>query len=396
MSNSFRVILTLTLYSLLLATVAAFAGYHARALWPLPSERYILLREAQMLLSTHYLDELPVQIDLERGMIRGMLGELGDPYSFFLEPTSHELQTDVLTGEYGGIGAYLSRTEEGTFFLIPFEDGPAALAGIEEGDVLLAVGERLIYGETSQNEVLAMVRGPVGSIVHLTFSAREESGESFTVEIEREAFPIPSVTGYILPSDQTIGVIAISFFSEKTPEEVERAYLDLETRGAKGLVLDLRGNGGGLLDAAIDSARFFLSDGIVLTEQRREEQEVIYRVEDVGVAIDIPLCVLVDETTVSAAEVLAAALQANHRAQLVGRSTYGKGSVQVVLELSDGSSMHVTSARWQTPDGHTIEPHGLLPDIIVSSTEEGTDSIMSTAVTWLQSSIRGIDEREID
>jgi carboxyl-terminal processing protease len=201
----------------------------------------------------------------------------------------------------------------------------------------------------------------------------------------RETFPIPSVTGYTLPDQPDIGVIFINLFSEKTPEEVEQTYQTLIDRGAVYFVLDLRGNVGGLLDSAVDVARFFLLDGMILIEERRGGREEQYSVNSPGKASDVPLVVLVNENTASASEVLAAALQENDRAPVIGTRTYGKGSVQLILELDDGSSLHVTSSRWQTPSGNTIDGQGLQPDLQVSVEEGDIDVYMQTAISWLLS-----------
>jgi carboxyl-terminal processing protease len=373
------------IYSLFLPFVALYVGYQIRTIWPPASEEFSLLKEAQRLLDRYYISDLPEQLTLERGMIHGMVGKLGDPYTIYLEPAEHELQTDKLTGEYGGIGAYLSRGEDRRIHLVPFEEGPAAKAGVLEGDILIAVDGQLIEDETSHEAVQAMVRGPVGTTVTLTLAARSPVEDSLIVDVVRETFPIPSVTGYTLPDQPDIGVIFINLFSEKTPEEVEQTYQTLIDRGAVYFVLDLRGNVGGLLDSAVDVARFFLLDGMILIEERRGGREEQYSVNSPGKASDVPLVVLVNENTASASEVLAAALQENDRAPVIGTRTFGKGSVQLILELDDGSSLHVTSSRWQTPSGNTIDGQGLQPDLQVSVEEGDIDVYMQTAISWLLS-----------
>ncbi|HEY47215.1 MAG: hypothetical protein AMJ88_00510 [Anaerolineae bacterium SM23_ 63] len=373
------------MYSLFLPFIALYVGYQIRTIWPPASEELNLLIEAQRLLNRYYINDLPDQLTLERGMIHGMVGKLGDPYTIYLEPAEHELQTDELTGEYAGIGAYLSRGEDRRIHLVPFEEGPAAKAGVLEGDILVAVDYELIEEDASLEIVQAMVRGPVGTTVTLTLAPRSQAEDSLIIDVVRETFPIPSVTGYTLPDQPDIGVIFITLFSEKTPEEVERTYQNLIERGAKYLVVDLRGNVGGLLDSAIDVARFFLPDGLVLIEERRGGSEEQYIVKSPGKASDIPLVVLVNENTASASEVLAAALQENERAPVIGTRTYGKGSVQLILELDDGSSLHVTSSRWQTPKGNMLDGYGLQPDLPVSVEDGDIDVHMQTAINWFLS-----------
>jgi carboxyl-terminal processing protease len=386
MNRKTRLILvTGIIYSLILPLLALYVGYQIRSIWPPASEELNLLKDAQRLLDRYFISDLPDQLTLERGMIHGMVGKLGDPYTIYLEPAEHELQTDDLTGEYAGIGAYLSRGEDRRIHLIPFEEGPAASAGVLEGDILVAVDYEPIEDDASIESIQAMVRGPVGTTVTLTLAPRSPADDSLIIDVVLETFPIPSVTGYTLPNQPDIGVIFITLFSEKTPEEVERTYQDLIDRGAQYFVLDLRGNIGGLLDSAVTVARFFLPDGMVLIEERRGGAEESYIVKSPGKASEIPLVVLVNENTASASEVLAAALQENERAPVIGTRTYGKGSVQLILELDDGSSLHVTSSRWQTPKGNMLDGHGLLPDFPVSIEDSDIDVYMQTAISWLLS-----------
>lgn len=384
MRHKSRLLLFWILYSLILVVSAMFAGYQLRSVWPPASEEYGLLREAYRLLENHYLSELPERITLERGMIHGMVDRLGDPYTNYVEPAAHEIQTDDLSGEYGGIGAYLSRGEDKKIHLVPFDDGPAARAGIQEGDILIAVDHQTIDDNTSLETILAMVRGPAGTSVNLILAAREPGDDVIILDIVREVFPIPSVTCYLLPEDPKIGVIVITLFSDKTPQEVEESFLSLKSRGMETMVLDLRNNPGGLLDSGVNVARFFLSDGVILIEELPGGAKEVFRAETEGDAVDIPLAVLVNENTASAAEVVAAALQANNRAPLIGTPTFGKGSVQLVFELSDQSSLHVTASRWKTPQGITLDFHGLQPDVPVTIDDGEHDAIMLTAVDWLQ------------
>ena len=384
MRHKSRLLLFWILYSLILVVSAMFAGYQLRSVWSPASEQYGLLREANRLLENHYLNELPERITLERGMIHGMVDRLGDPYTNYVEPAAHEIQTDDLSGEYGGIGAYLSRGEDKRIHLVPFDDGPAARAGIQEGDILIAVDHQTIDDNTSLETILAMVRGPSGTSVNLVLAARKPGDDVISLDIVREAFPIPSVTCYLLPEDPKIGVIVITLFSDKTPQEVEDSFLSLKSRGMETMVLDLRNNPGGLLDSGVDVARFFLSDGVILIEELPGGVKEVFRAETEGDAVDIPLAVLVNENTASAAEVVAAALQANNRAPLIGTPTFGKGSVQLVFELSDQSSLHVTASRWKTPQGITLDFHGLQPDVPVTIDDGEHDAIMLTAVDWLQ------------
>jgi carboxyl-terminal processing protease len=217
-------------------------------------------------------------------------------------------------------------------------------------------------------------------------SETEDPEDASEVRILRESIPLPSVTSYAHPDDPAVGVLAITIFSEKTPDEVEEHYSSLMGEGVTGLVLDLRGNSGGLLDSAIEVARFFLDEGLILKEIQSESKLVEHNADSPGAGASIPLSVLVNGGTASAAEIVAGALQANGRAPLIGQKTFGKGSVQLVFELSDGSSLHVTSARWLTANGIALDQIGLEPDIPLE-TEDGTkDIILQEALESLRTS----------
>jgi len=379
-----RLVSFLTL-GLILATLLSFAsGYFAREIWPLPSEQLVLLKEARRLLGIHYLDPLPDDLELERGMIHGMMEVLPDPYSKYVEPAIHEIQTDDLAGEYAGIGAEISKGDQGKFYLVPIEGGPAEAAGILEGDVLLAIDGVPISKDTALESVITRIRGTEGSVIRLTVAPRNPQQTNLEFEVTRAIIPLPSVMHYLLPEEQWVGVITIRRFSEKTPGELEKAYQNLNNRGAKSIILDLRDNSGGLLEASIESSRLFLEGGLVIVEERSGLESQLFYVHEKGLASENPMVVLVNAGTASAAEVVAASLKDNGRAPLIGETTFGKGSVQVILELSDGSSLHVTSARWLTPNDKVIESIGLIPDIIVEQIDSSADNGIAVAVKWLR------------
>lgn len=369
-----------------LAALGFATGYMARGLWPPTSDRYALLRESQSLLVDNFFGQLPDEVSMERGMVRGMLQQVGDPYTVYVEPAAHEIETGTLAGEYGGIGAVLSRDQAGKVHLVPFPDGPAARAGVTEGDVLVAVDGQAVGPESRLEDVEAALRGPEGTSVVVTLAPRNPGQRQLHLTITRQVIPLPSVTGYLLPDDPTIGVLVVSVLSEKTPNEIRSSYGDLVRRGAHSMILDLRGNAGGLLESGVDLARFFLASGTVMIEQRRSGPEIVYEILAPGEGSAIPLCVLVDGSTASAAEIVAAALQANQRAPLVGVPTYGKGSVQLIFELRDGSSLHVTNARWLAPYREILDGKGLQPDIVVEAGDGASiaDPFLSAAAHWLQ------------
>ncbi|MEJ2747841.1 MAG: S41 family peptidase [Anaerolineae bacterium] len=336
-----------------------------------------------------FIGDIPTTKQLAYGAIRGAIALLNDPYTIFVEPVARQQEIRSLQGTFGGIGAYLSRPEEGgDIILEPMPGNPAEAAGIRSQDALLAVDGTPITPEMTVAEVADLIKGDIGTIVVLTVRHSGET-ESVEIPIKRDRILDPSVSYRILAEDETVGYIRLSRFSGESSKEVAEAIVNLQDQGAKSLILDLRHNGGGLLDAAVDVADHFLSDGPILYQQGQDEEERVYSATAATLAPDIPLVVLVDGGSASAAEIVAGALQDRGRAKLVGSSgTFGKGSVQLVFDLSDGSSVHVTSARWFTPDHHQIDQQGLSPDILVEVTQEaidnGIDEVLLRAVEELQ------------
>jgi carboxyl-terminal processing protease len=384
-----RRLLLFLLYSVLLIIPSVIVGYQICTLWPPANAKYALLKQAQRLIDSYYLGDLPVQIELERGMIRGMIAEIGDPYTVYIEPAAFEIREDMLAGEYGGIGAQLRMDESGQYRLYPFEESPASKAGIKNGDILIAVDRVPITAEMNQDEVLSLIRGVAGTDVVVELLNQEAPGEKIELVIERVIFSIPSVTHYLYTEDRRIAIIAITLFSEQTPQEVMQAYDELVALGAKAFIIDLRNNPGGMLDSAVAVSELFLREGTILYEEQKDETIIQYDVENPGKAQDAPLVVVVNEATASSAEVVAAAMQANGRALLLGRPTFGKGSVQSVLVLDDGSSLYITSARWLTPNQEILDQQGLQPDIFVPVDSGDGDSLLQTAVNYLQEELLG-------
>ena len=351
MVRKFVFTLLLVLLALSLIGIGYFIGYLDRAASYDGVPDYALLEEAHELLVDNYFGEIPELVALQRGMIQGMVDKIEDPFTTFVEPVANELQADDLMGRF-------------------------------EEFRLIAVEGTSISQEMSNEKIISLIRGEIGTLVKLTFQI-DGLDEPKEFNLSRVEFEIPSVTSYKLPSKQEVGVVFIQRFSDRTMDELESAFETLVEEGIEGLVLDLRGNTGGLLDAAIDVARFFLDNGIVLIQTERDGQIEEYKVRKPGTASEIPLVLLIDAGTASASEVVAAALRENDRAQLVGARSYGKGSVQSVLALSDGSSLHVTIARWLTPSRISIDALGLEPDISVPISDSGKDEILEVGVGLL-------------
>lgn len=386
-----------TILIVFLASTAFAAGYFTNDLieerfFPSISNSrndFTLFWEAWNLVENNYLGDLPTGQELTYGAIRGAVQLLNDPYTIFIEPPERAEERDFLQGSFGGIGSNLSRPEEGgPIVLNPIPGNPAEIAGILDGDILVAVDGIEITPEMTVQSVAELIRGEKGTVVVLSV-IHEGDTEAVEIEIERNDILIPSVVYRILEEDSSVGYIALSRFSGESDQEVETAVQELIEDGAERLILDLRGNGGGLLDAAVQIADHFLGDGIILIQQVKGADDQLYEATEETIAADIPLAVLIDGGTASAAEIVAGALQDRDRAILVGSSgSFGKGSVQLVFDLSDGSSVHVTSSRWFTPDRNQIDQQGLQPDLPVEFTQEdfdnGRDVVLNEAIRYLQ------------
>lgn len=352
----------------LVAVLAFTAGYFTHRTF-FNQKTYPLLEQANSILQKHALEDLPEPPALEYGMIQGMVQAYGDPYTSFIEPAQHELQSNNLAGEFGGIGARLETNSAGEVLLYPLPESPALQAGLQDADRLIAVDSLQIESTSSSDQIQAAIRGPVGKTVEITI-LRETQKMSFSVR--RASFPIPSVTWNIDPDDSRLGNIKVTLFSSTTADEIIHAAGELSAQGATHYVLDLRDNPGGLLTAGVAAARIFLSDGVVIEQQYRGRDIESYEVTQKGDLAEIPLVVLVNHGTASAAEILAGALQAHERAVLIGQTTFGKDTLQLVFELADGSSLHVTAARWWVPGLEPpIQGHGLLPDYPIAADAPG-------------------------
>lgn len=345
-----------------------------------------LFWEAWHLVEDHFYSELPDVQHLAWAAIRGGLAALDDPYTSFLEPQPRQREKEDLSGRFGGIGAVVSQAEDGSIVLDPMPDLPAEKAGIQEGDIVVMVDDTEITSGMTPSDVAGLVRGEIGTMVRLTLR-RPGEDTLIVVEIERQEIPSPSLEWRMLDVGDGLGLVRVTLFTGRTGTELREALEDLADQGLRGLILDLRGNGGGLLGSAIDVASEFLDGGVVLYQVGKGSQEQTEEASRGGSYTEGPLVVLVDGGTASASEIVAGALQDRGRAILVGQKTFGKGLVQSVFDLSDGSSVHVTSAQWLTPNRHEITGQGLLPDLLVEITEEdrsqGLDPQLERAIEHL-------------
>lgn len=339
--------------------------------------------EAWQIVHEQYLVQPVDDEKMMQGAIRGMMDSLGDPHSGYMDPNEYGNATRSLEG-YTGIGAYVSVDGEYLTIIEPIKDSPAEKAGLKAGDQIIAIDGEDMTGklpEVAHQKVL----GPAGTDVVLTIK-REGVEQPFDVTITRAQITVPSTEYKML--DKSIAYIRLSSFSSTTGEELKAALKELLAQNPKGLILDLRYNGGGYLEAAIQVGSEFLPDGVVAYEEDRDGIRNTLNATGDGSATTIPMVVLVNEWSASASELVAGALQDHGRAQLVGVTTFGKGTVQNWIPLSDNEgAIRVTIARWLTPDQRNVTGTGLQPDVEVkisdADTQAGIDSQLNKAVEIL-------------
>ncbi len=373
---------------ILLVVIVFFIGFMTKELFTLKKSTFPVFDEAYRIFTSHALLPVPESQSLEYGMIQGMLTSYNDPNTVFVAPPQNELQTDTLTGSYGGIGARLELDNHNNFLLYPYDDSPAGKAGILPADILIEVDKLAITVDTPLDSVESALRGDIGSKVKIKIFRGLEN-RILEFNILRETFAIPSVTYNLLPENKAFGLIKITQIAESTPDEVDLALNELQQNGAEYLLLDLRDNSGGLVESGVEISRMFLEEGVVIQQQYRDKNVETYRVIRPGRYAHIPMVILVNHGTASAAEIIAGSLSAQGRAILIGTQTYGKDTIQLVFTLQDQSSIHVTSAHWWVP-GLSFDPDfiGLMPDILLSDQQANDSRIFQVAVDELLPDLR--------
>ncbi len=339
--------------------------------------------EAWQLVHEQYLVQPVNDEKMMQGAIRGMMDSLGDPHSGYMSPSEYSDATAPLEG-YSGIGAWVSTEGDLLTITQPIKGSPAEAAGIKAGDQILAVdGEDMtwVLPEVARQKVL----GPAGTKVVLTIQ-RPGVEEPFDVTVTRAQITIPSTDYRML--DGNIAYIRLTSFSDETSGELNAALKELLAQNPKGLILDLRYNAGGYLDTAVEVASEFLPDGVAAYEESADGTRETFNVTGKGIATKIPMVILVNEWSASASELVAGALQDRGRAELVGTTTYGKGTVQNWIALLDNEgAIRVTIARWLTPNNRNVTGSGLTPDVQVEITDAdvqaGVDSQLNKAVEIL-------------
>ncbi len=381
-----RIGLLLLMPALFVAGYVSAAGYHAlvpyapswlgsarAALNPTDAFRTVLAE-----IEAHFYGEPPAIDKLTYASIEGMLATLNDPYTRFMDPEAFRRMQEDTTGSFTGIGALLEDAPGGARIVRPLPNSPAARAGLQPGDIIIAVDGKSLE-RVSLDEAVRMIRGPRRTTVRLTIR-RNGVDEPFTVAIERDLVESPTVDVYLEDQENKIYRIWLQNFNEKAPQLLDRALTEIQQNGARALILDLRANPGGLLDAAIEvTSRFVPGERVVVSIvgregllERRETLRGRYR------NLNIPIVVLINSGSASASEIVAGALRDHKVAMLIGEDSFGKGSVQTVIPTSRNTAVAITTAKYLTPSGYDLNAKvvdgkrigGLKPDIEVKNPED--------------------------
>jgi carboxyl-terminal processing protease len=322
------------------------------------------LYEAYDKLNENYFKDLD-QDTLVNGAINGMLDSVGDPYSDYMNVEEAEKFQESISSSFEGIGAEIQEKEGYISIVSPIKGSPAEKAGLQPNDTITKVDDKSIQGMSVTDAVL-LIRGEKGTKVTLTIQ-RPGQDKPMQVTITRDEIPIETV--YAEMKENGVAEIQITSFSENTYKELTEALNEMNEKGMKKLVLDLRQNPGGLLDQAVKISNLFVPEGEVLFQVEDSNGKVEKYVSESGQKVDVPTAVLVDGGSASAAEILAAAVSESNDIPLVGTKTFGKGTVQTAETFQDGSNMKFTTAKWLTPDGNWIHEKGVTPDIEVKMPE---------------------------
>jgi carboxyl-terminal processing protease len=345
-------------------------------LWPVGLYWDVLSR-----LRSHYYQPVNEK-QLTYAAIRGMLASLHDPYTRFMDPTEYRSMQEDTRGDFFGIGAQLQEKEGQIVIYRPIEGSPADKAGIKAGDVIVEVDRKPVAG-MRVDDVVKKIRGPRGTKVELTIRRKGEA-KLLHISIVRDLITSPVVYSYMEDEKLGIGRIRLEQFNEKCDQLLVQKVRELEGKGLRALILDLRYNPGGLLNVAVDVASRFIDNGVVVLIQEKNGQITKLYAERGRAFKPYPLVVLVNEWSASASEIVAGAIRDNKRGVIIGETTFGKGLVQTIFQLQDSSAVAITTAKYLTPsgydlnrkvdpDGNEIRRGGIQPDIVVKQSEEMTD-----------------------
>ena len=348
-----------------------------------------LLEEVEERVRSEYVEPVTKE-QLDLAAVDGMVASL-DPHSAFLDPAEYEAMRVSTAGHYSGVGLEVAERDGRIAVVTPIDGSPAARAGVRSGDILLEIDGRTVAGG-ALDEIIDRMRGFVGSTVRLTV---ERSGEPEPLQfaLERSEVHVRTVRAEPLPG--RYGYLRVTHFTDATPRDFDRALADLQSTGPlRGLVLDLRGNPGGVLESSVSVADEFLDSGIIVRAEGRTAESRFELRATAGDALrSAPLVVLIDRGSASGAEIVAGALRDHGRATLMGERTFGKGSVQTVMPLANGQALKLTTSRYFTPSGASIHDRGLEPDVslagamggeVAAAAVVGADPAVQAALQYLR------------
>ena len=384
--------------ALLPVTTAGLAAVEGRA-----APQFGKLFATYQRIKASYVDEVDDEV-LVRGAIEGMLAAL-DPHSTYLDGASLQRLETMIDGNYSGLGLSVTTNDGAVKVISPMRGSPAEKAGVKAGDYITHLDGQLIYG-LELDEAVSRMRGEAGTDIRLTIF-RPGRDEPFDVTVTRGVITLEPVTSDLKPG--RVGLITVNEFSRNVGRNVNDAIKELRRKaGGKltGIVLDLRSNPGGSLDEAVALSDLFLSDGVIVSQRGRIKREnAVYNAETVykgDAAAGIPMVVLIDAGSASASEIVAGALQDRHRALVMGERSFGKGSVQTLLPLTRDSAIKLTTARYYTPGGRSVQEGGIEPDITVPQLSD-PDRVARAKLRYRESDLRrhlvnevNLDDRELE
>lgn len=338
------------------------------------------------LMNEYYITPEDLSInEMVYGAIGGMVSAAGDPYTVFMTPEDTDEFEDAMSGTLEGIGAQMDQIHGETVVVAPLKGSPAEEAGLLPRDIVITVDGEDVTG-LRLDQVVQKIRGPSGTTVTLGIY-REGESDILDISIRRQSIHIPSVEFEVKDG---IALLTINQFGDTTIQEVRTELRNLKSAQVRGLVMDLRYNGGGYLEGAVELASIFLPEGEVVKVERRNTPPETYEAFGDASFPEIPMAILINGGTASAAEIVAGALQDHKRATIIGTVSFGKGTVQEIIDLPNGAALRVTTAKWLTPSGHDLSETGITPDQEVERTLEqyraGEDPQYDAAVTVLSPS----------
>ncbi|HNY35834.1 MAG TPA: S41 family peptidase [Candidatus Pacearchaeota archaeon] len=397
MQNSTKNIVGLILISL--SFIAGFY-YHEfifqeyyKAAYSIDGIDFSLLKKAWDQVSTDYVDQSKIdKTKMTYGAISGMVNAIGDPYTEFFNPEEAKKLEQDLAGSFEGIGLQLGIKNNQITAISPIKGTPAEKAGLRPGDMVLAVNA-ISTSNLSLDEVVNMIRGPKDTKVTLTIS--REGAENKDIVITRAVIKVPSMDYEIkeVANGKKIAIITLYQFSDTVYQDFKTAAIDILNNNVSGIILDMRSNPGGLVNQATSIAGWFLDKGqLILSEQDKNGEKTELTSNGPSNFASIPLVVLINDGSASASEILAGALKDDRKVPIIGVTSFGKGTVQQIINLDDGSSLKITTAKWYTPSGVRIQDTGIEPDIKVDLTqkdyEQNKDPQLDRALQELEKIIK--------